>query len=102
MTQPHITLSPTFYCRECGSQLVEVKRDPKQSWHHLLCPTCDQGYIVAETQRVMCADCHGTGWNCVTCGKAGDECQCSEDDQEAFDCQTCEGDGFNEIDDDGE
>jgi hypothetical protein len=51
-------------------------------------------------RTVICHDCHGTGWICVTCGKPGDECRCSDDDQEAFDCQTCEGDGFNEVDDD--
>jgi hypothetical protein len=55
---------------------------------------------VPHLRTVICVDCHGTGWNCVTCGKAGDICTCSVDEQEAFDCQTCEGDGFNEVNDD--
>jgi hypothetical protein len=41
-----------------------------------------------------CTDCNGTGWTCANCGKPGDQCKCDPvSEQDAHDCQTCEGSG---------
>lgn len=44
-----------------------------------------------------CEDCEGTGFVCSTCGKNGKHCGCDDDEQEAIDCQSCEGLGHEDC-----
>ncbi len=44
-----------------------------------------------------CHECHGSTFTCATCGKPGDLCQCDDDQQEAVDCQNCQGEGTEDM-----
>lgn len=50
-----------------------------------------------KVKTAVCPECHGCGWTCSNCGKPAKTCECSNTEQEAIDCQTCEGEGTLEI-----
>jgi hypothetical protein len=52
----------------------------------------DRGLIEVRMSMV-CSECYGTGWTCSTCGKPGNYCSCCGNDEQAIDCQACQGTG---------
>jgi hypothetical protein len=50
-----------------------------------------------EPITVPCPVGDGTGWTCLTCDRTGRDCTCSLAEQDAMDCQSCQGTGIDDA-----
>jgi hypothetical protein len=77
---------------EMRAELAEI-REQEMAEHHATLETADPWATDA------CPACDGSGWTCANCGETGVRCTCDpEHEQDAHDCQECEGSGVAEND----